>query len=389
MSDIPAFSLCEGGRFHDRLARAGLPVGTKDRGVLALALVAIGAVPLVLLSAAAGTAVGGVDHPLLYDLGAWVRFAVVVPLMVLAEPVADRLLGIVVDLFRRAGLIRAADLPVFESAVQRASRKATSDTADLVLLLIALTLPHILVASLPQLQTGTAWFGSLRGNEFHISAAGRWYAWVSLPLVQYLLLRWLWRILAWWGLLWRISKLRLAWAAGHPDGAGGLGFLAWSPRAFRMVFVGLSALAAASVSNQIQFGGQTLADARGPILAFILCECLLLLAPQFFFAREMLRTRYRGLVGYGLTASAMSREFERRWTDADAPGGSKLLDSSEPSAMIDYAGTYGLVVAMRPTGLSLREGIGIVLPLVAPFLPLLLYQYSVKELLQGVLQLVR
>ena len=44
---------------------------------------------------------------------------------------------------------------------------------------------------------------------------------------------------------------------------------------------------------------------------------------------------------------------------------------------------------MRPMAISLREIAGILLPVAAPFAPLLLYQYSLKEILQGVVQLVR
>ncbi len=389
MTNAPPFSLCEGGRFHAALTRAGLAGGPRGRIILVGVLLALGWLPLLLLSAAGGTALRGVDHPFLTDLGAWVRFVIVIPILVFAEPMADRVLGLVVQLYRRSGLVRDADLPTFDSAVDRAMRRATSDTAELLLLLTALTFPHLLVASLPHLPAGTAWFGTAIDGQVRISAAGRWYAWVALPLVQFLLLRWFWRIGAWWQLAWRVSKLDLSWAAAHPDAAGGLGFFVWSPRAFRSVFVGLSTLAAAAASNQIQFGGRSLTDARTGILALIVCECLLLLAPQFFFMKALLRARYAALVGYGLTATAMTREFERRVMDPEASRGTELLDSPRSSAMIDYASTYGLVTAMRTTGISLREILAIVVPIAAPFAPLLLYEYSLKQIVQEVLQLVR
>ena len=389
MMDEPAFSLSEGGRLQSALTKFGLSGGARGRGMLIGMLLVIGWLPLVILSAAAGTAVGGVDHPLFSDLGTWARFLVVVPIMIMAEPVADRILTIVIGLFRRAGLIREADRPAFEAAVVRAQRLATSDTVEVVLLLTALAIPHLLVASLPQLGSEPAWFGTLVEGRTDISAAGHWYAWVSLPLVQFLELRWLWRIVCWWSLVWRVSKLDLAWVAAHPDGAGGLGFLAWSPRAFRTVFFGFSALAAATVSNRIQYGGESLLDARGPIVAFIVCECMLLLAPQFFFVGGLVKARYSALAGYGLTGIAMTRAFDRHWTAPPPASGAKLLDSGQSSAMIDYTGVYGQVKAMRPVAISLREVAGILLPVAAPFAPLLLYQYSLKEILQSVVQLVR
>lgn len=389
MIDVPAFSLCEGGRLHGALTKSGLSGGARGRLLLVGLLLVLGWLPLVIFSAAGGALFGGVGHPLVSDLGAWARYFVVVPIMVFAEPVADRILGIVVELFRRAGLVREDDRPAFEAAVAGAQRWATSDGVELALLLTALALPHLLVASLPRLASESAWFGAVVGGSEQITAAGRWYAWVSLPLVQFLMLRWLWRIITWWGLVWRVSRLDLAWVASHPDGAGGLGFLAWSPRAFRTVFLGFSALAATTVSNRIQYGGESLADARGPIIAFVVLETLLLLAPQFFFVGSLVQARYAALAGYGLTGFKMTREFDRHWTAPPPATGADLLDSPHSSALIDYSGMYTQVRSMRPVAVSLREVAGILLPVAAPFAPLLLYQYSLTEILQGVVQLVR
>jgi len=389
MTAVPAFSLCEGGRFHETLRKAGLTGGARGRLIFVGVLIAVGWLPLVILAAAAGTFFGGANHPLFTDLGAWARCIAVVPIMIFAEPTADRVMGAVLELFRRTGLVRDADRPTFEAAVERAMRRGTSDAVELILFLTAIALPHLLVASLPHLPNGAAWFGVMEDGELRVTAAGRWYAWVSLPLVQFLLMRWLWRIMTWWGLLWRISKLNLAWVAAHPDGAGGLGFLSWAPRAFRIVFFGFSALAATTVSNRLQFGGEALTDARVPILAFVLCECLLLLAPQFFFVGGLVKARYTALAGYSLMGFSMTREFDRHWADHQVSPGADLLNSPESSAMIDFAGTYGLVRAMRPVAITLREVAAILLPVAAPFAPLLLYQYSVTEILQEVLKLVR
>lgn len=192
----------------------------------------------------------------------------------------------------------------------------------------------------------------------------------------------------WWGLLWRTSKLDLVVLAGHPDRAGGFSLLALAPRAFLPVFVGVSALSAAGMSNRIQFAGWRLAGLRGPIAAFVICELLLLLAPQLFFLRVLRKARYRALIGYNLAGSAMTRGFEDRWTDPSVPRGAQLLDSQHPGAMTDYASMYGLVSAMSPVGISLRELIAIALTLTAPFAPLLLFQYSLKEILSTVLGLL-
>ena len=389
MDDSSPFSICDGGILHRALRQVAPAGSARGRPVLVGILFAIGWLPLLVLSATHGTLINGVDHPLLYDFGVWARYVVVVPIMVAGEPVADQILGTIVDLFRRTGVVQSEDLPRFEECVRQAQGRARSSVVELALLVTALALPHLMAASLPSPATGSAWFGTVSSGEVQSSPAGIWYTWISLPLVQFLMLRWLWRILVWWSLLWRVAKLHLTCAAGHPDGAGGLGFLSWSPRAFRTVAVGFSVVAAGSVSNQIQFGGTTLLDARGAIIAFVLIESLLLLSPQFFFAKGLVRARYSALAGYGLTASAISGEFERRWTGPSAGRGLELLQSSEPSTVADYSTAFGLVRTMRPVPISIREVAVVVLPLLAPFAPLLLYQYSLKQILQQVLQLVR
>jgi hypothetical protein len=143
------------------------------------------------------------------------------------------------------------------------------------------------------------------------------------------------------------------------------------------------------MSNQIRFAGHTLADARGPVVAFVLLEMVLLLLPQLFFLRVLGRARRNALVRYSAAGAIMTRGFDGKWTERPAEQGAELLDSSHSSAMIDFAGTYGLVEAMHPAAISLREVIQIALPLAAPFAPLLLYEFSVKEILQKVVEMVR
>lgn len=78
----------------------------------------------------------------------------------------------------------------------------------------------------------STWYVGGVGAELRLSMAGYWLAYVSLPLYQFLLLRWLFRILVWPRFLWQVSRLNLHLVPTHPDRAGGLGFLAQSAAAF-------------------------------------------------------------------------------------------------------------------------------------------------------------
>jgi hypothetical protein len=385
------FSLCEGGRFQTVLARAGFSGGPRGRIHLVALLLAVGWLPAVALAALEGTAFGDVAYPLVRDIGLWVRFFVVVPLVVLAEPLADRNLGLVIEQFRRSSLVPAEYGLAFEREVEQAQRSATSDTVEVVLLVIALALPHITQVNAPDwLSDHTAWYGRSDGaGGLDPSAAGRWMLWLSLPLVEFLLLRWLWRTLVWWRFLWRTSRLPLDLAPSHPDRAGGLGFLAGAPQAFVPFFVGVSALAAAGIAAQVSVGGRALMDLRGAIAAFLVLEVVLLVVPQFFFVSVLSRVKRRALRQFEAAGSAMARTFEDRWTGPQAEGPEAMLESGGPGAMADFASTYERVAAMRPVSLSLREFAGIAAPLAVPFAPLLLYEFSLKEILTTVVGLLR
>lgn len=383
------FSLSQGGRFHSAMVRAGAAGGA--RGLLRFVglLVVISWLPLVVLTARAGTALRGVDLPFFTDLGPWVRFFMVVPIMVLAERPADRMLSVVLEAFRRAGIVRQPDVPAFDAAVADATRRATADTIELILLALALVAPHLSSAALPALAQGTAWYGTTAAGDLTLTTAGHWYAWVSLPLVDFLVLRWVWRTVAWWGLLWRTSRLDLALVPGHPDRAAGLGTLRLAPQAFLPVFVGLSALAAVSISSQIRLGATDLSAARGSVVVFLLLATALLLLPQVFFLPQLARARRWALVQYGVTGTMITRRFESRWTREMAGTSGDLLETADASATADFGGTYGQVAAMSPLGISLREIITIVVPVALPFAFLLLHQYSLKEIAQRLLQLAR
>ena len=76
------------------------------------------------------------------------------------------------------------------------------------------------------------WYGSPLGGKLQPSLAGWWLGCVSLPLVQFLLIRWYFRLFIWTRFLWQVSRIELRLVPTHPDRAGGLGFLSIMSYAF-------------------------------------------------------------------------------------------------------------------------------------------------------------
>jgi len=68
------------------------------------------------------------------------------------------------------------------------------------------------------------WYAAIVDGHRHYSPAGYWYAYVSIPIYQFLLARWYFRIFIWVRFLCQVSKLDLHLVPTHPDRARGSDF---------------------------------------------------------------------------------------------------------------------------------------------------------------------
>jgi hypothetical protein len=87
--------------------------------------------------------------------------------------------------------------------------------------------------ALPQ----ATWYATPSGAGTTLTAAGMWLGYVSLPIFQFLLCRWYFRIFIWARFLWHVSRIPLSLVPTHPDRLGGLGFLASTVYAFQPLAV--------------------------------------------------------------------------------------------------------------------------------------------------------
>ena len=83
-----------------------------------------------------------------------------------------------------------------------------------------------------------SWYGATAQGTWQPSLAGWWFGCVSLPLFQFILLRWYFRLFIWARFLWHVSRIELKLVPTHPDRCGGLGFLASVSAAFAPVAAG-------------------------------------------------------------------------------------------------------------------------------------------------------
>jgi hypothetical protein len=183
---------------------------------------------------------------------------------------------------------------------------------------------------------GDTWYAVRSGEITRLTAAGYWYAFVSLPIFRFLILRWCYRLFIWYWFLWHVRGLPLHLNLFHPDRAGGLGFLSSSVVAFEPVLVAQTILLAGMIGNRIWHAGATLPSFKMEILGVVVFLMLLALTPLSFFVVQLEHAGREARLEYGILASRYVDDFHRKWIERDGADGEPLLGTADIQSLADW-----------------------------------------------------
>jgi hypothetical protein len=345
--------------------------------------------PLLLLSIIEGKAMGeGVAVPFFYDFAVHIRFLVALPLLFIAEFVAHQRLRPVVKAFEARGLIPADARERFDAALGSAFKARNSVVAELVIIALVYGVGVLVVLNQYVPIDGTTWFSELSPDGAELSLAGLWYGFVGLPIFQFLLLRWYFRIFIWARFMWQVSRLPLRLVPTHPDRAGGLGFLAHSISAFVALALAHSVVLAGQLLNRIVHLGASLPDFAIEIGAVVVFMLLLALGPLVVFAGQLAQVRRTGLDEYGVLAQRLAGDFDAKWVRGGAPADEPFLGSPDISALADMGGSYEVIENMRSLPIAPEALIPLVVAILLPMLPLTLTMMPLEALLEALVSLM-
>ena len=383
------FSLVLGGPLFQLYRRAhlsGSALELMHRRVLAIAVVAW--LPLLLLSVMGKHALGGsLTIPFLYDIEAHVRFLIALPILVAAELIVHSRIRPVVKRFLERGIIIPEHIPRFHAAIDSAMRLRNSVIVEAAILVLVYTFG--LWASLSQVAPEiTTWYATSEGSQWHLTLAGYWYVFVSIPIFQFILLRWYLRFFIWFQFLWRVSKLKLRLIATHPDRAGGIGFLGASSYAFGPILSAQGALLAGLIAVRVLYEGQNLMAFKMEAAGLIGFFMLFILSPLVVFAPHLARAKRAGLRHYGQLASRYVQGFEEKWIHEGAPREDELLGSADIQSLADLGNSFTVVQEMRLVPFGLKDAIRLSVATAAPLIPLGLTVVSLEELLTRLIKIL-
>jgi hypothetical protein len=378
----PQFSLVQGGPLHalaQRIRFRGQPLGPLGLGV-ALALVAW--IPLLCLTLLERPGPGQDSTvSFLGSISTHVRFLVTLPLVFATEVFVDPRLRHFVRDAVDTRLVPEAEVPALERAVRLARRLRDSVTVEVVLAILAVTFVQIGFRPFDLPDNLRSWQATGSGETARLTLAGWWYGLVALPLYQFVIGRWGWRLLVWWVFLWRFSRLRLQLVPTHPDLAGGLGYLSVAQSHFDVLCFAFSAVASGTYAEQMIFGGASLKGFTLPVLGLVLLNLALLVSPLLFFGPKLLAVKRRGLREYGRLATAYVRGFDAKWLRGGAPADETLLGSGDIQSLNDLAGSFDIVRRMRVVPFGPALILILIAATLAPMAPLLFLTFSLEEVL--------
>lgn len=379
------FSLVCGGPLYRLWQRTGLlrpPLDLVGRRIVAITLIAW--LPLLVLSLLDRTVA---DSGLLFvkGFGAHARLLLAIPILMAAEaPVHQRLANTFRQLVNR-GIVPPAELPKLGAIVRAAHRVRDSFVLECGLLAAVYTLGQWTWRSHWAIGR-TSWYAVAGDTGWHLTLAGWWYAFVSVPIFQFMLLRWVFRLGLWAWVLSRVARLNLRLIPTHPDRAGGLGCLGNSAYPFGLLLLAEGTLWAGQIGQRILFEGHSLLAYKAEIFVAAVVLVALVLAPLTVFTPLLIRTKLRGRSEYGLLANRYVAEFDAKWVHSATPPDEQLVGSTDIQSLADMANSYSVVQSMRPVPFGLEIVTFLVAMCVAPLLPLTLTIVPFEKMIDYVIK---
>jgi hypothetical protein len=378
----------EGGPLYRIEKRIGLNKSRKHEIIRrALLSILFTWVPLLFLCVAQGTAFGhGLTMPFLKDFGAYSRFLVAIPMLLAAETILGPRIAEAAEYFVKSGVVGQKDFSRFDDAVRKGLLLRDSFIAEVVIAILAYAIT-----------IGSAHGMPLHSSSWHIirnaeGASNTWAYWWAIgfcaPLLQFILLRWFWRVFLWFQFLFRMHNLNLELFPTHPDEAAGLGFVGETQRLFAVLLFAYSFAVSGVLANQVVYDTIPLKQFAAPIALYTLLGVIVIVGPLVIFSAQLIQTKRRGLHQYGALATTYTGDFHRKWIRGEDASNEPLLGTADIQSLADLGNSYGFIERMNAIPVDPRTILHLIVAMLLPMTPLLFTVMPPKKVAELLLKLV-
>jgi hypothetical protein len=387
LEDPPDFSIVLGGPLFQLLRRAHL--GGDHLELLYRRLVffvGITWLPLFLLATVGPFAGGAGRLAFLRDIEVHARFLAALPAFIVAELLVHSRMLPVARRFVERRIILLEDLPRFYRAVESAFGLRNSIPLEIGLFAAVYTFGLLFWNSRFGIEVPT-WY-AMPGGRWNLTPAGVWYVFISIPILQFILLRWYVRFLIWYRFLWQVSRIPLNLIPTHPDRAGGLGFLGSLSYTFGPVLFAQGAMLAGLIASNVLYHGGKLFSFKLYAGSFVGFFVFAIFGPLLMFTPQMASVRRKGLADYGLLAQRYVEGFRDKWILGHGINSEEFLGTGDIQSLADLGNSYTVVQEMRVVPFNLKDVSRLAAATAAPMVPLLLLVWSPEEVIMQVVKVV-
>jgi hypothetical protein len=342
--------------------------------------------PMLLLALLGSSSVSAGRISFFHDIEVHVRFLLALPVLIAAELIVHLRIRPVVQRFVERRIVLPQDLPRFDRAIQSALRLRNSVLLELGLLIVVYSFGLWLWDSRVSIDKST-WY-MLPGGRWNLTPAGYWYVFIALPIVQFILLRWYFRLFIWFRFLWQVSRIDLNLIPTHPDRCAGLAFLGRSAYSFGPILFAQGAMLAGLLASRVLYRGERLQSFQLQIAGFVAFFVFAILVPLLMFTPQMARAKRKGLADYGQLAQDYVEQFDRKWVTGGSPNSDELLGSGDIQSLADLGNSFAVVREMRVLPFGLQDVARLAIATAAPMAPLLLTIFSPEELLSRIVKVL-
>ena len=381
----PRFSLVAGGPFHALLGAAGLLAKDQlPRMRAAVILMLIAWLPPALLAAVLSLIDDGyAGWGYFADPTAYSRYLVAVGVMIATERYANGRIIALARHFREAGLLARDQGPAFTALLDTADRRTSSTPVELTIAAVCMVLAGTTTSFAIDI-SGSSWEGATESGATALSWAGNYARFVSTPLFQFILLRWMWRFFVWTVLLYRIARLPLRLAPMHPDRVAGLGFLSIYPSIFSGFVFALSCIVASAFLRELSIVTIAANTVWLALAGWIGIVLIIFLGPLAVFIRPLYLAREQALLSYGRIASQHHIAFHHKWIEPVVHG-EEILGSADPSSASDLNASVQAVLDMRTIPVDRSAVVQLVVAAGVPLLAVVVTLVPLPDLIRGLM----
>ncbi len=381
------FSIILGGPFFQLLRRFHLTGNALELLKVRLLVITLLAwLPFLVFSVIQKQAWGdNLALPFIEDIETHARFLVAIPIMVVAELLVHQRMRIVVEQFEARKLIPDNSKARFRNAIASAYRLRNAYWAEIFIVALIYVIGYNVVWEKTMAVSTTAWYADTTQQGIGLSWAGLWFRYVSLPLFQFLFLRWYYRLFIWARFLWQVSKIRLNLEPSHSDEVGGLGFLSNTFYTLMPLALMHGVVLAGMIANHIFHEGHTLTDYNVAVIVMVvIIQCIVIL-PLLVFSSQLSEVKRSASLEYGRLVAGSVEEYEAKWLQQS--------DSSAPSESIapvffEAQNNYKNVVAMSIVPVTRQDFLVLAVSTVLPLVPLLLTMMPLSDIVKLVARML-